>query len=240
MSEPYDKIGEYIEGLYAPVSEELERLRRTGEEGHIPIILKDTETLIGVILEMKKPKNVLEIGTAIGYSASYISEILSRIDAARGGAECGPVRDAGCRAEGSAQIGAEKSMVTTMEVDPLYYADAEKNLAERNNVRLLLGDAVDLLRDSDETYDLVFIDAAKSKYADFWEAVMPHVEAGAVIICDNVMMKGKTADPSVDTEGRFVTNIKYMRKFLEKITNDERVVTSVISAGDGMSISVVK
>lgn len=69
-----DAVKEYIDGLYSPASEDLAELRRVGEEGHIPIILKDTETLIGVILQMKKPKNILEIGAAIGYSASYFSE----------------------------------------------------------------------------------------------------------------------------------------------------------------------
>lgn len=208
-----DAVKDYIDGLYSPASEGLAELRRVGEEGHIPIILKDTETLIGVILQMKKPKNILEIGAAIGYSASYFSE----------------------RAAGYS----DAAKITTIEVDPLYANDAEENLKGRNNVTLVRGDARQVLAETDDEYDLVFIDAAKSHYAEFWEAVMPHVSEGAVIICDNVLMKGKTADPSIDEEGRFVTNIKYMRAFLDMITNDERVITSVIAAGDGMSISVV-
>ena len=214
----YREIEEYIESLYSPETDGLSALRKTGEDGHIPIILKDTETLIGVLLAMKKPRRVLEIGTAIGYSASYMAETLKT-------------------------LGIEDVRVTTMEIDPLYHADAERNLAGRDDVELLLGDARDLLRRmddrTDEKYGFVFIDAAKSHYAEFWEAVMPHTEPGTVIVCDNVMMKGKTADPSADPEGRFVTNVKYMRQFLEMITADERVRTSVITAGDGMSISVV-
>lgn len=204
---------EYIYGLYRPASDALAGLRQTGEEGHIPIILKDTETLLGVILQMKKPQRILEIGAAIGYSASFFSEIASRYS--------------------------DDARITTIEVDPLYAADAERNLEGRDNVSLVRGDAREVLDGTDEIYDFIFIDAAKSHYAEFWEAVMPHAKSGTVIVCDNVMMKGKTADPSIDTEGRFVTNIKYMRQFLDMITADERVMTSVISAGDGMSISVV-
>ncbi len=219
MTDPGDRrqsIKQYIDGLYRPASDDLAKLRKVGEDGHIPIILKDTETLIGVILQMKKPENILEIGTAIGYSASFISEICGRYSKETADAR-----------------------ITTVEVDPLYASDAERNLEGRSGVRLVRGDAREVLKNTDEIYDLVFIDAAKSHYAEFWETVMPHTKEGTVIICDNVMMKGKTADPSIDEEGRFVTNIKYMRAFLEMITADERVMTSVIPAGDGMSISVV-
>lgn len=221
------RITEYLDGLYRPATPELEELRRIGEEGHIPIILKDTETLIGVILRMVKPLSILEIGTAIGYSASYFSEIACRY--------------AYDETEGEANDPSEGGMphITTIEIDPLYAADAERNLQGRENVTLVRGDARDVLAELDEIYDLVFIDAAKSHYAEFWEAVMPHTKKGTVIICDNILMKGKTADPSLDTEGRFVTNIKYMRQFLDMITADERAATSVIPAGDGMSISVV-
>lgn len=203
-------VKEYIDGLYHPFDEYLVGLRQKGEEGHIPIILKDTETLLKVLLDMKKPKKILEVGTAIGYSSAMMA------------AYC------------------PEAVIYTVENDPLYVADAKENLAKYKNVHIVECDGRQMSEYIDEVFDFVFIDAAKSHYRKFWDQALKLTKKGSIIVCDNVIMKGSIADETVDKKKRFITNIKYMRQFLEYITDLEDVTTTVLAAGDGVSISVLK
>lgn len=215
-----EKVTEYIDSLYHPLCDELAALREEGERRHVPIILRDSERLLISLLEMKKPHRILEIGTAIGYSAAVFSAAVP------------------------------DSKITTIEIDPLYAADARKNLAGCRNVHLIEGDACEVMKSmaaegypktkEDAVFDFVFIDAAKSHYREFWDGALAVTGPGSVIVCDNILMKAKTADSSYDERGRFVTNIKYMRSFLDYISGYAGAVTSILPVGDGMSISVLK
>lgn len=212
-----DKVTEYIYSLYTPLSEELEELRAKGESGHIPIILRDSETLLVSLIQLKKPKMILEIGTAIGYSAAVFGTA---------------ARKAGL-----------DTKVITIEADPLYAADASGNLKGYDNVELMEGDACDVMDEmiaKGSNFDMIFIDAAKSHYREFWDRAVQLTDNGSLIVCDNILMQAKTADDSYDERGRFVTNIKYMRAFLDYISGYEGAVTSILPVGDGMSISVIK
>lgn len=205
-----EKVTEYIYSLYRPLTEELKALREEGERRHVPIILRDSERLLVSLLEMKRPQHILEIGTAIGYSAAVFATAMPG------------------------------SQVTTIEVDPLYAADARVNLAGYKNVQLIEGDACEVMKSMDEYFDFVFIDAAKSHYREFWDGALEVTKPGSIIVCDNILMQAKTADSSYDERGRFETNIKYMRSFLDYISGCQDAVTSILSVGDGMSISVLK
>lgn len=221
-----DKVTEYIGSLYRPLSEHLAELRKTGEKGHIPIILKDSERLLVCLVEMLRPARILEIGTAIGYSAAVFATACV---------------NAGLDTE-----------ITTVEADPLYAGDARRNLTGYDNVTLVEDDGCRYMNeisccDGSETdgscggtFDLIFIDAAKSHYREFWDAAVKLTRKGSVIVCDNILMQGKTVDDSYDERGRFVTNIKYMRDFLDYISSWEGAATSLLSVGDGMSISVIR
>lgn len=216
MSITNDRVKEYIYGLYRPLNDELARLRQVGERGHIPIILKDTERLLITMIKKERPKRILEIGTAIGYSAAVLATAAGR-----------------------------DAIVTTVEADPLYAGDARGNLMGYGNVELIEGDGAEVMNEMAgepgfKAYDMVFIDAAKSHYMEFWEGALKVTRPGSTIICDNVLMQGKTADESLDERGRFETNIKYMRNFLEHISDCPEAETSIIPVGDGMSISVVR
>lgn len=200
----------YINELYHPINDDLALLRKKGEDGHIPIILKDTETLLKVLLDMKKPLKILEVGTAIGYSAAMMATYCPYAE------------------------------IYTVENDPLYINDAEENLEEYRNVHIVKCDGRNMSEHIHDKFDFVFIDAAKSHYRKFWDEALKLINPGSIIVCDNVIMKGSIADKTVDKKKRFVTNIKYMREFLSYITNLTGVSTTVLAAGDGVSISVLK
>ena len=213
-----DKVTEYIYSLYTPLTDELAELRTRGEKGHIPIILRDSETLLVSLIESSKPERILELGTAIGYSAAVFGTAAK-------------------------QAGLD-TRVITVEADPLYAGDARENLKGYDNVQLIEGDAcqvMDEMKGSEAAcFDMIFIDAAKSHYREFWDRALQLTHKGSLIICDNILMQAKTADDSYDERGRFETNIKYMRAFLSHISGYEGAVTSILPVGDGMSISVIR
>ncbi len=209
-----EKVVEYLDERYQALRPELYVIRKYAEENHIPVILKDTETLIISLLKVKKPKRILEIGTAIGYSASCFAEV--------------------CRTAEIVTIesNVESKNTAVNNIDMLGY---------KNQITVLLGNATDVLVEMDENqkFDFVFIDAGKSHYKDFFDEALKHCLRDAVIISDNVLLGAKTVSNEYDPRAKFKTNIKKMREFLEYITNLENIYTSVLPVGDGLAISVL-
>lgn len=207
-----DIITAYIDTLYKSSNEELYRLREFAEEHRVPIILKDTEGLLLNLFRIKKPKMILEIGAAIGYSSCLFAS------------ECD------CH-------------VTTIEADERAYEIAKsniKNLGFENKVKILFGDARDVLKEfPEEGFDIVFIDAAKSHYREFWDLSLPLCKENAMIVCDNVLMKGMTASDKYDPKRKYKTSIRKMREFIKYINELKDVDTCIIPVGDGISISIV-
>ena len=209
-------VTEYINGFYVPATPELGQLREKSEAERVPIILKETEDFLNVFLKITAPKRILEIGCAVGYSAMFFSEC------------CG-------------------AQVVTIEKDPEVAETAASNIARlgySDRIRVEQGDGEEavnrLIEAGEEPFDLVFIDAAKRHYKRFLEASLPLCRPGAIIVSDNVLIKGCTASDQYDPTGKFKTNIRKMREYLEFITHDERMDTTVMSCGDGLSISKLK
>lgn len=207
------QVIDYLDSLYRPLTPELGELRKQAEADYIPIILKDTERFLDVMLRLIRPKRILEFGTAIGYSSMCFAEI------------CGP--------------GTE---IVTLE------ADDEMNVVSRKNIKrlgyddritVIAGDALITSQYLKGTFDLIFIDAAKSLYMEFWKEIMKNCRPGTIVICDNVLMRGKTASDDFDPFHKFRTNMRHMREFLDHITNTDEAITSVSSAGDGIAISYI-
>ena len=210
-------ITAYINTLYTGSNPKLEELRSFAEEKKVPIILKDTEGLLLSLLKIKQPKRLLEIGTAVGYSA------------------CCFANGCGCS-------------VTTIEADEDVYKTAlsnVENLGFSEKVEVLHGDAREVLENlseeitTEKLYDVVFIDAAKSHYKAFWDLSLPLCNDDAIIICDNVLMKGMTASDEYDTNKKYKTSIRKMREFIKYITDLEYADTCILPVGDGVSISVI-
>lgn len=216
-----EKVTEYIEQRYIPINQKLWRMRLDAEDKYIPIIQRDVETLMISILNILKPKNILEVGTAIGYSSVVMAKTV------------------------------DDSKIITMERAPEMIEKAVETLTDfqvEDRVKILVGDArenMDLLRDQclkgeQEKFDFVFIDGAKSHYLEFWHKLKDQVKPGAIIFCDNVLMRGMTVDNSYDIRDKHRTNIKNMREFLDYITGLKDVQTSILPVGDGVTISYIK
>lgn len=208
-----DLVTEYINGFYAPLTPELGQLRAKSEENKVPIILKETESFLNVMLKVTEPKRILEIGCAVGYSAMFFTE------------SCG-------------------AQVITIEKDHDMAATAAENfeiLGYSDKVRVIEADGEEgvnqLVEAGEELFDLVFIDAAKSHYKRFLEASLLLCKPGGVIISDNVLFKARIASDQYDPTGKHKTNIKKMREYVEFISNDPRMTTTVVACGDGLSIS---
>lgn len=209
-----DKITDYIQSFYKPLNQELKELREEAEERYIPIILEEMETFLISLLHIIKPKSILEVGTAIGYSSAVMAKVLDDV------------------------------RIDTIESFEKSYWEAKANIEKFNlndRVNVILGDATkDISKIDKDTYDFIFVDASKSRYMDFWDEAIKKSKKGTVIVCDNVLMKASIVDSKYDPTGRFKTSIKKMKEFLHHISTTEEVETSILAVGDGVSISYVK
>lgn len=209
-----DTVTEYIDSFYKPLNQQLCDLRMKAEAERIPIILKDTEMFLLNMLRIKKPSAILEIGTAVGYSASCFSEILPDAEIV--------------------SIEANESMYNTAVTNI-------KNLGSDKKIKVLYGKAEEVLDniDKDSVFDFLFIDASKSHYKEFWDKAMPFMRPGGIIVSDNVLMKAGTASDEYDPKKRFKTSIRKMREYLDYISGLDNIQTSIIPIGDGIALSVI-
>lgn len=208
-----ERVADYLNSLYKPLTDDLAQLRKDSEDKLIPIILRDAETFLMNILRMKQPARILEIGTAVGYSASCMAHVLP---------DC---------------------HITTIESSEKSAEIARQNiqrLGYGEQIEVLCGPGQEVLDTLEPEYDLVFIDAAKSHYMTFWEKSLPLCSKNAIIICDNILMKGKTVLDRMEVIRRYRTSHGKMRTFLEYITNTEEADTSLLPIGDGIAFSVLK
>lgn len=212
-----DIVTSYINGYYRPASEELSALREMGEADRVPIILKETESYLNTLLALTKPSKILEIGTAIGYSALYYAQ------------KC------------------PDAEIFTIEKDEAMIQAARHNIrafGKEEQIHSLFGDGqeqIEKLRDLGETgFDFVFIDAAKSHYKRFLEAALSVCRPGAVIVSDNILQKAMTASDSYDPGHKHKTNIRKMREYVEYISNAGELTTSLLAVGDGIAVSIYR
>ncbi|MBR0374840.1 MAG: O-methyltransferase [Mogibacterium sp.] len=210
-----DKVAGYMDDCYRPLDAELSALRERCEREYIPLILRETETFLRVYLEALRPGSILEIGTAYGYSAMFFAKLLP---AAR---------------------------ITTIEREPDICAIARGYIDAAvlsGRIEVLCGDALDVLEglaadgERGRRYDFVFIDAGKSHYSDYLNSVLRLCADGAVIICDNIFMRGLLVNEELDPRGKHRTNVRRMNGFLDEIVADPALDVSILSAGDGLAI----
>lgn len=211
-----DIVTDYINGFYKPLTVELEQLRELSEEEKVPIILKESESFLNTFLKISRPKRILEVGCAVGYSAMFFAELTG-------------------------------AQVYTIEKDHEVYLKATANVERMgyaDRVRVFEGDGEEVIRqladENTEPFDFVFIDAAKSHYKRFLEAALPLCSENAVIAADNVLFKARIADDIYDPTGKYKTNIKKMREFVNFINEDARFDSCIMAVGDGLSISKLK
>lgn len=191
---------------------ELQKIKEKALEEHIPIIMDDTLEVIQKLLIENKPNRILEIGTAVGYSAICFSEFLN-----------------------------ENGKIDTIEreIDRVEQAKENIKLTEvEDKINIYEGDAVDILPTLNEKYDIVFIDAAKGKYPFFLKEAMRMINKNGIIIADNVLYKGYVMGDYNKHKQR--TAVRNLREYIKEITENENIETQILEVGDGLAISKIK
>ena len=192
--------------------EELEKIKQDALEKHIPIIMDDTLEVIKKYLEKEKPKRILEIGTAVGYSASQF------------------VRYSG-----------EDVIVDTIELDESKANEAKENIEKigiSKNINVTIGNAVEILPTLNEKYDIIFIDANKGKYPIFLKEAIRLSHKGTIIFADNILYKGYVLGDYNKHKQR--TAVRNLREYIADIVEDENLDSQILEVGDGLAISILK
>lgn len=191
---------------------ELEKIKEKALENHIPIIMDDTLEVIAKILIEKKPKRILEIGTAVGYSAMCFSKYL-----------------------------AEDGLIDTIERDEKRIEEAKQNFKKvevENKINLYEGDAVEILPTLNEKYDVVFIDAAKGKYPFFLKEALRMLKQDGIIFADNILYKGYVMSDYNKHKQR--TAVRNLREYIAETTENPLLDTEILEVGDGLAITKMK
>lgn len=211
-----ERITDYMNSLVQELPPYLRELEKTALMESIPIIRKETQTFLKVLISMKQPKRILEVGTAVGFSSLFMSEYMPE----------------GCS-------------ITTIEKMPLRLEKAKKNFMEANlgeKVTLLEGDALiilsNLAKSEPFAFDFIFMDAAKAQYMNFLPEVMKLLPIGGVLITDNVLQDGTVAESRYSITRRDRTIHSRMREYLFALTHMEEMETSIVPVGDGVTVSV--
>ena len=190
---------------------EISIIKKKALEDKVPIIMDDTLEVVAKILTEIKPNKILEIGTAVGYSAICFSEYLQ-----------------------------ENGKIDTIERDTERVKEARENIKKaevEDKINIYEGDAVEILPTLNDEYDVVFIDAAKGKYPFFLNQALRMIRQGGVIIADNVLYKGYVMSDYNKHKQR--TAVRNLREYIAQITNNAKLETKILEVGDGLAISKV-
>ena len=191
---------------------ELIKIKERALEEHIPIIMDDTLDVINKELENIKPSRILEIGTAVGYSAICFSEFL-----------------------------AENGVIDTIERDHDRVSEALENIKKaevEDKINILEGDAVEILPTLEKKYDVVFIDASKGKYPFFLKEALRMISSKGIIFADNVLYKGYVLSDYNKHKQR--TAVRNLREFLSDLESNDKLETRILNVGDGLAVARVK
>ena len=196
------------------MSPALLRIRDEAVENRVPIIRKEYQDLIRVLLQLKKPESVLEVGTAIGYSSVFMAEHTPR-----------------------------DTHITTIENYPPRIERARVNIKGAgmdHKITLMPGDAADILKTLEGPYDFIFMDAAKGQYIHFLPDILRLMPAGGLLLSDNVLQDGDIFESRYAIKRRNHTIHNRMREYLYVLTHTDVLDTVILETGDGMTVSVKK
>lgn len=204
----------YINSLDAGNPAYLDELEAYAIQTQVPIIRKEMQSFMRTMLLMNKPKRILEVGTAIGFSALLMSEFMP-----------------------------QDGHITTIENYekriPIARANFQK-YGKEDRITLLEGDAAEVLKTLEGPYDFIFMDAAKGQYIHYLPQIMRILTPGGVLISDNVMQDGDIIESKYAVTRRDRTIHRRMREYLYTLTHHEKLQTSILTLGDGVAVSVRK
>lgn len=192
------------------IDQEFEPLAVECRKNKIPIIDRDAADLLKLLLKIKKPHKILEIGTAHGFSTLLL-----------------------------AKYSPELAEITAVELEPERALKAKENFSKFNyqhKIDLKVGDAFDVLLYLKSDYDFIFLDAAKGQYFYLFEYIMELLAPGGLLISDNVLYQGKVLSGG-PTKHKIRTMVNNLKKYLKLIMNHPELDSTIVTAGDGMAIS---
>ena len=209
-----ERIVDYINSLDKGNSPVCNAIEKEALADGVPIIRKEMGNLLKVLLLLKQPQKILEVGTAVGYSSILMSENMP-----------------------------ENCRITTIENYEKRIPVAKNNFKRAGKeevITLLEGDAMDILKELDGTYDFIFMDAAKGQYINFLPELLRLMPAGGLLISDNVLQEGDIVESRYCVTRRNRTIHTRMREYIYTLTHAEQLETSIVPIGDGITLSVKK
>ena len=201
------EIVEFMRHRQKQVTGSLKELENFARKENIPIIPHETVAYFRFLMETMQPKNILEIGTAIGFSALLMAEH------------------------------SPKSKITTIDRNPEMIGFAKENFAkfdQRKQITLLEGDAVDVLSTLTETYDFVFMDSAKSKYIIFLPEILKHLEVGGVVVLDDIFQGGDIARDIMEVRRGQRTIYRGLQRLFDATLDNSGLTATLVPLGDGI------
>ncbi|EGT3614645.1 O-methyltransferase [Clostridium perfringens] len=206
----FDYMENYLRDLIPDRNDELKELEDFAKENKVPIIQKEGAKFLEFMVAMNKPKKILELGTAIGYSSILMNKATN--------GEC---------------------HITTIERDENMIKYATENIKKvglEDKIKILQGDCLEVLESLDEKFDMIFMDAGKGHYNHFLPECLRLLQDDGIIIADNVLFRGMVASDDL-VKRRKITIVKRMRTYLDLVSKDENLITTVIPMGDGIALT---
>ncbi len=207
-----DRTASFINSLYQGNTELLDAIEKEALRAGVPVIRKEMQSFLRFLMELKKPANILEVGTAVGFSALLMAEYAPK----------------DCR-------------ITTIEKYGKRISIAKENFARAGRsgqICLLEGDALERLKGLSGTYDFIFLDAAKAQYLFYLPEAVRLMKPGSLLVTDNVLQEGNILESRFAVERRDRTIHARMREYLYRLTHMEELTTAILPLGDGAACSV--
>lgn len=207
-----ERVSAFINSLDKGNTQFLNEIEDECRRTNVPVIRTQMQSLLKMLLAAGRPQKILEVGTAIGFSALFMSEY-------------GPE---GCR-------------VTTIEKYEKRIPLAKENFrkaGKENAITLLEGDAAQILKELEETYDFIFMDAAKGQYLHFLPDLLRLLRPGGLLVSDNVLQDGDIIESRFAVTRRNRTIHSRMRDYLYELKHNEQLETAILQVGDGAAVSV--
>lgn len=206
-----ERLAAYINSLDTGNTEILDQIEREALAEYVPVIRKETQTFLKLMLSLKNPSKILEVGTAVGFSALLMAEYAPK-----------------------------NVQITTIENYEKRIPIARENFrraGREGQITLLEGDAAEVLGTLQESYDFIFMDAAKGQYIRFMPEILRLLARDGVLISDNVLQDGDIIESRFAVTRRNRTIHKRMRDYLYQLTHSDGLVTAVLPIGDGITVS---
>ena len=206
-----ERLVTYINSLDSGNTGILDLIEREALDSYVPIIRKEMQSFLKLLLAMTRPKRILEVGTAIGFSSILMAEYAP----------------AGCK-------------IVTIENYEKRIPIARENMkraGKEDQITLLEGDASDVLKTLSDPFDFIFMDAAKGQYIHYLPDILRLLNVGGTLVSDNVLQDGDIIESHYAVTRRNRTIYKRMREYLYELTHRQDLVTAVLPVGDGITVS---